>query len=254
MRLTVCELNDDPVAFQRDWTRLVQHVAHERSELVLLPEMPFYPWFGTAATFDGAVWRQAVHAHELWLARLAELAPATVIATRPVERSGTRLNEAFAWSGGTYTVLHHKYFLPNEEGFWEASWYSRGDGSFAPQRCGAAFIGVQICTELWALDQSRAYGKLGAHLIVAPRATPHATLEKWVVGGRAAAVCAGAFVASSNHVSTRDAAVHLGGQGWIIGPDGDVLALTSAAKPFATVSLDLAIADAAKTTYPRYVF
>jgi N-carbamoylputrescine amidase len=44
-----------------------------------------------------------------------------------------------------------------------------------------------------------------------------------------------------------------GGQGWIIDPDGDVLAVTSDAERFATRDLDLARAKEAKTTYPRYV-
>jgi len=44
-----------------------------------------------------------------------------------------------------------------------------------------------------------------------------------------------------------------GGQGWIIDPDGNVLAVTSDAEPFATGDVDLAQSAEAKTTYPRYV-
>lgn len=46
----------------------------------------------------------------------------------------------------------------------------------------------------------------------------------------------------------------LGGQGWIIGPDGEVLGMTSSEQPFVTVDIDLSLADRAKDTYPRYVF
>ena len=45
----------------------------------------------------------------------------------------------------------------------------------------------------------------------------------------------------------------LGGQGWITGPDGDVLDRTSQEKPFITREIDLEEADEAKSTYPRYV-
>jgi hypothetical protein len=45
----------------------------------------------------------------------------------------------------------------------------------------------------------------------------------------------------------------LGGQGWAVGPDGQVLGVTSRARPFLTVSIDLAEAERAKSTYPRYV-
>ncbi|MGH7711431.1 MAG: carbon-nitrogen hydrolase family protein, partial [Gemmatimonadaceae bacterium] len=59
---------------------------------------------------------------------------------------------------------------------------------------------------------------------------------------------------SSNHVSAAGNSVHLGGQGWIIGPDGDVLALTSREQPTVTANIDLGAAEQAKSTYPRYVF
>jgi N-carbamoylputrescine amidase len=56
---------------------------------------------------------------------------------------------------------------------------------------------------------------------------------------------------SSNRV---DASGACGGVGWIISPDGEILARTSAAEPFATLEIDLDLAAAARRTYPRYVF
>ena len=44
MKITVCELPNDPPDFSDAWNRLVDHVLEKRSELVLLPEMPFYRW------------------------------------------------------------------------------------------------------------------------------------------------------------------------------------------------------------------
>jgi N-carbamoylputrescine amidase len=70
----------------------------------------------------------------------------------------------------------------------------------------------------------------------------------WLAGGRTAAVVAGAYAVSSNHGDER-----FGGQGWIVDPDGRVLAITSAEEPFVTVDVDLDGAEAAKRTYPRYV-
>jgi N-carbamoylputrescine amidase len=255
VKVTVCELSDSAAGLARDWERLVAHVRTERSDLVLLPEMPFYPWFGVSPRFDAHVWQTAVAAHDAWIDRLIELAPAIVLGTRPANHGDQRLNEGFCWAQDVgYRSAHHKYYLPNEDGFWEASWYNRGYGSFTPQQCGAALVGFEICTELWALDQARHYGNQGVHIIVTPRATPYATLDKWVVGGRATAVCSGAFSLSSNHVSSASDAVYFGGQGWIIAPDGDVLGLTSQDQPFVTAELALAVAEHAKKTYPRYVF
>lgn len=170
MKVTICELNDSPEGFARDWERLVAHAQAQQSELVLLPEMPFYPWFGVTPVFEALVWQAAVAAHDAWQERLFELAPAVVLGTRPVNRGGQRLNEGFGWAQDTgYRIEHHKYYLPDEEGFWEASWYSRGDGSFNPLQCGAARVDFEICTELWALDNARVYGNEGVHVIVTPR-------------------------------------------------------------------------------------
>ena len=143
--------------------------------------------------------------------------------------------------------------MPNEEGYWEASWYERGDGDFEPIQAGSALLGFVICTDIWFFQHSRSYGKKGVHLIACPRATPRSTLDKWLVGGRATAVVSGAFVLSSNRVSREGEEADLGGQGWILGPNGKVLGLTSDERPFLTLELDLKKADLAKQTYPRYV-
>jgi predicted amidohydrolase len=254
MKVTVCELNDNPDDLAHEWEQLVAHVKTQSSELVLLPEMPFYPWFALTPAFEPNVWQSAVTAHEGWQERLPELSPAMVLGSRPVNRDKQRLNEGFVWEqpGGT-RVAHHKYYLPNEQGFWEASWYDRGEGKFTLHRCGGARIGFQICTELWAMERARLYGKEGVHIIVTPRATMKASLDKWLVGGRAAAIVSGAFSLSSNRVSSGGHSVHFGGQGWIADPDGKVLGLTSREQPFTTVEIDLNAAERAKKTYPRYV-
>ena len=254
LRVTVCELSNDPAELERDWAGLIAHVRSLSSDLVLLPEMPFAPWFAVTRRFEPDVWRAAVAAHEAWMERLTDLAPAAVVGSRPINASDRRHNQGFVWDRKTgYRPVHTKYYLPDEPGFWEASWYSRGDGAFNPFHCGSVRAGMLICTDLWFLDRARAYGQAGVHLLAVPRATPRETLEKWQVGGRAAAVVAGAFVASSNRVSRVAEEAHLGGQGWVVGPDGDVLGLTSRERPFVTVQLDLAEAERAKQTYPRYV-
>lgn len=254
MKVTVCELNDDQELFTNDWERLVSHVKTEESDLVLLPELPFSSWFGVTSVFQEDVWQSAVAAHDAWLKRIVELSPAAVMGTRPVNRDGKRLNEGFCWEQNVgYRIVHDKYYLPDEAGFWEATWYSRGSRNFTPTECRGAIIGFEICTELWALDQARIYGKKGVHLIVTPRATPHASTEKWLAGGQATAITSGAFSISSNHVSRETDAIHFGGCGWIISPDGDILEKTSREQPFVTVEIDLSLAERAKRTYPRYL-
>lgn len=257
MRVTVCELPDRPEDLEEAWQGLVAHARDARSELVLLPELPFAPWFATRREFEPATWKATVERHEEWAARLAELAPAAVLSTRPVEPAGGRFNEAYAWepSGGLRPV-HRKRYLPDEPGYWEASWYRRGATALPPVvRCGEAAVSFRICSELWFLGEARELGKQGVHLLAAPRATPEPGADRWIAAGRVAAVVAGAFCLSSNRAgpSARVPALVFAGRGWIVGPDGDVLVLTTAGEPFATRDLDLGEAERAKKTYPRYV-
>ena len=72
-----------------------------------------------------------------------------------------------------------------------------------------------------------------------------------LTGGRAVAIVSGAYSVSSNR-SDPSGAGDFGGGGWVIDPDGRVLALTTPEEPFHTVAIDLGAADAAKSTYPRY--
>lgn len=254
MKVTVCELHDEPENFARDWEQLIAHVKAEASDLVLLPEMPFASWLAVSPEFDPAIWEAAVAAHDKWLMRVTELAPAIVLGSRPVNHAGRRLNQGFVWDATSgYRAAHLKYYLPNEDGYWEASWYSRGDGDFTAMECGSMKIGFQICTDLWFMERARAYGKAGTHLIATPRATPQSSVDKWLAGGRTAAVVSGAFSLSSNRAPSEKHPGNFGGQGWIIGPDGDVLGITSREQPLLTLEIDLSEAERAKSTYPRYV-
>ncbi len=254
LRVTVTQLADEPEHLEADWLRLAAHVREAGSELVLLPEMALVPWFAREPQFDAAVWAAALAAQGRWEPRLRELAPAMVLGSRPVEVEGRRHNQAFvAELGAAPRRAHEKYYLPDEGAFWEASWYERGSGQFTPALAGSACVGFMLCTDLWFLEHARAYGQAGAHVIANPRATELASVDKWLAGGRVAAVVAGAFCLSSNRVSHAAAQTPMGGQGWVVDPDGQVLALTSAERPFVTVEIDLAQAEAAKQTYPRYV-
>lgn len=255
VRVTVCEMHDSPEKFEHDWRELTAHVKQRGSDLVLLPEMPFASWFGEQQRFDGQIWQTAVARHEAWLKRLEELGQAWVISSRPVSQGEQRFNEGFAWQMKQgYQQVHRKYYLPDEEGTWEASWYQRGPGDFTPVSCGKARVGMLICTEIWAMSQAQAYGKAGVQLLATPRLTQGFSVEKWLAAGRTAAVLAGAFSLSSNRVSGDGQGANYGGRGWIVSPDGEILGLTSRSQPFVTVEIDLDETVRAQQTYPRYIF
>ena len=78
---------------------------------MLLPEMPFYPWIAAEKPFKLQKWEASVAEHERWVARLSELAPASVLASRTVAQ---RRNEGFVWEPQGYRAVHDKYYLPEE--------------------------------------------------------------------------------------------------------------------------------------------
>jgi N-carbamoylputrescine amidase len=255
MKITVCELPNDFIFFEKKWEELVSHVKNEDSELVLLPEMPFSPWLAQSKQFHADQWEKSVENHRQWITRLEELAPAIVVSTRPVTSNGIRSNLGYIWlpEGGLKDV-HAKNYLPDEQAFWEASWYQRGDGTFTPVKTPVGKLGFLICTELWFNQHARQYGKEGIHLLVCPRATPRPTVNKWIAGGQTAAVISGAYCLSSNLTGTTPAGGDFAGVGWIIEPEeGKVMGLTTSENPFLTLDIDLAMAEKAKHTYPRYV-
>ena len=248
LKVTICQLHDDPAGLESDWVELVAHVRAEESNLVLLPEMPFSPFPVTHVQPRGLGGR-GCRAYGLGIQAQGPCARGRH-RFAPDRLRQRALNEGFVWDAEKgIRGVHAKTFLPDEEGVWEASWYQRATPEFTPVPVFDAQVGFLICTELWCFEQARLYGMEGVHLLVTPRLTGGSTLDKWLVGGRAAAIAAGAFGLSSNRFDKSGA---YGGQGWVVGPDGELLGLTSASEPFVSVPLDLEAAKKAKSTYPRY--
>jgi len=260
MRATVCELPHEPAAMAAAWSALCAHTARHASELVLLPEFAMLEPVWQSERFDAGRWQAAQAASELWRRRLPELGARHVVGTRPVTLGGRPFNQGFLWSASADSVaggagelapLRRKFFLPDEPGFREARWFDRGDSDFPEYRAGAWSFGLNICTELWALETYAAYAALGVQMILSPRATEAATTARWLSVGVVAAMRSGAFSLSSNRVDPTGAG---GGVGWIIDPYGNVLAQTTPEAPFATVDLDPSASAAARDAYPGYVF
>ena len=253
MRITVCQLTNIGGILPEEWDALAHHVAEEESDLLLLPEMPFSRWLAADFTVVPEQWTEAVEQAREWLTLLPDLAPTAVAGTRPDAVEGRSTNRGFVVDADGLRDVHDKHYLPNESGFWERRWYEPAPASFEPFDLGEARVGMQICTEMWFFEHARALGRDGLDLLLVPRATPHETLDKWLAGGRSAAVTSGAYCASSNLYRTAGGPADLGGLGWVFDPDGEVLAVTDQAEPFVTVEIDLDVSRAAKDTYPRYV-
>jgi N-carbamoylputrescine amidase len=234
------------------WAGLCEHTARHASELVLLPECAFVPALWERDAFDRAHWERAIRLSETWLERLRELGVPYVVGTKPIDAGGRRFNQGYLWRPRCATVpLRRKHFLPDEPGNWESRWFDQGESAFPVFRAGALAFGLNICTELWALETYTAYAAGDVQVVLSPRATGAATRGKWLSLGVVAAVRSGAWSVSSNRV---DATGACGGGSWVISPEGHIVATTTPESPFATVDVDLAASGEAREAYPRYVF
>lgn len=256
MKVTVCQIDPRPGHLDAELKALAKHVQDAGTDFLLLPEMSLSAWLAADQNPTDERWAQAVTDHEARIADFDQLGAKAVMGTRPiVNTQESRRNQAYLWDAASQTTsgLHEKYYLPDEEGYWEHTWYDRGDKSFDIGRALGMRIGVQICTEMWFLEWARHYAASRADLLCIPRATPHGSQRKWLAGGQASAVCSGAYGLSSNLWCPEGDKANCGGLSWIISPEGDILAETDTDNPFATVEIDLDFARHSKTTYPRYV-
>ncbi len=242
MAVTVCECEN----FWEVLRPLKKHVKSEGSDLVILPEMPASGWLPAYREFDEGLWDEALQKHKKFVNELRDF-PTAILSTMPVEMKGKRLNAAFLFDKDL-RILRYKYYLPNIEGFYEANWFDRMEKDFSVYGFGNAHFGVIICTELMFNEWARFCGRKGAHFIAVPRATGKGTVERWLIASRMAAIVSGSYVLSSN----RKGGI-FDGCGWVVSPEGDVIAITSEENPFLTVSIDLKEAEEAKSRYPRNV-
>ena len=253
MRISVCELPDNRMEFEPAWENLIQHVRFAESGLVVLPELPAASWFGTTLDFDQDRWDAVVAAHERLMGNLAAFGSAVVVGSIAETVDGVRRNTAVASSRETGVVrMHAKTILPEEPGFHEQSWYTAGHERPTVHDIGGVRLGVLLCSELMATDRARWLGQDGAQVICVPRTTTDQ--DYWVVAARMAAIASGAYVLSSNRSGQSATGEDtFGGRSLIVDPAGTVIGETSRGKPFATAEIDLAVADRAKRTYPRYL-
>jgi N-carbamoylputrescine amidase len=255
MKVTVCELPNNWTESDTYWNGLIHHLETKKSDLLVLPEMPFFKWITKSNAVDPQLWHKAVKEHDKWIDRLYELPVEMTIASRPIIENSKHLNRGFIFTREKgYAPIHDKYYLPDEPGYYEASWYDRGKENFDTIRINGIRIGFLICTEIWFTKRARQYLKQNIDILVCPRATPKTKVDIWVTGGKSAAIVSGAFCLSSNYNGPNTREEDFGGTGWIIEPErGDVLGTTSLDQNFLTLDIDINEARNAKKTYPRYV-
>lgn len=248
MRIGFCEL---PCGLMPDtalWRTQSDALAALNADMLILNEMPFGPWLPLSASYLPDQAAEAVKLHEHALAALRNLGTRIVISSRPVHAGDRLANEAFALVDGDYVALHHKHYFPDEPCFYEQRWFTPERPGFEVHLLPGIRLGAQLCTELMFNEWARHYGRSGAQLIVAPRASGVSTL-KWQAALSMAAVVSGCYVISSNR-SGQEAEMTFGGRGFAYAPGGEMIAATSASDPFQVIDIDLGLVAEAQADWP----
>jgi N-carbamoylputrescine amidase len=254
LKVGVCESHPELSPVAGEWDRLCRTVTREAPDIFLLNEMPFGRWIAAGAIFDRGTWKQACAIHEEALSRLVELGAPVVLGSRPREDGGKRVNEAFVWTKGEGVLgVHTKQFFPDEEGYYEARWFEAGERHFRVATAGKIRGGFLICTEVMFNERAREYGRGGAQILWVPRATAKASVPRWTVAMRMAAIVSGCYVLSSNRGGTDSRGQLFGGAGMVVTPDGEVAVQTTESTPVAFYEIDTQAVARAQRDYPCYV-
>ncbi|MBD9422863.1 carbon-nitrogen hydrolase family protein [Achromobacter sp. ACM04] len=252
MRICMMEGPADLEPKGATWEGIAERIGELAPDLLVTSEMPFGPWVAADPQYDADRAAASVRVHEAGLDALAALGVPAVVSSRPVHAGGRLANEAFALQDGRYTRLHHKQYFPEEPGYFEATWFHAAMDGFEVFEVGGIRLGVQLCTELMFNERSRAYGRAGAELIVAPRASSAST-RRWLTAGAMAALVSGCYVVSSNRAGRTAAGQVFGGTAFAFQPDGEPLAQTSDTESIVVIEVDPARARAQQSQYPCYV-
>jgi N-carbamoylputrescine amidase len=234
------------------WAALAEQVVASAPDVLITNELPFGTWLASSGVFDHTAAGHSVALHESGLDALRALGLPLVLSSRPVWAGRHLANEAFALRGESYQALHHKHFFPAEEGWHETTWFRTARPGFEVADLSGLRVGVLLCTELMFNEHARAYGRAGADLILAPRATG-GEASTWKTAAAMAAIVSGAYVVSSNRIGSSPGSPVFDGGAFAFAPDGALLAQSSPADSLVLFDLDRAASRRQKAEYPNYV-
>jgi predicted amidohydrolase len=221
------------------------------AELAVLPELPFDPWIPGTREVRNQDAEEADGPRHRRLCAAAGRGGLGVLGGAIVVEDGVRRNRALlADATGEIVSSYDKLHVPCETGFWERDHYEPGAGLTPPCDAFGLTLGLQICSDMQRPQTVTALGSMGAEVLLAPRATPPGSHERWKTVLRAGAIASACYVVSINRPRPEHG-VEIGSPSLVIAPDGDVLVETVEAVTVTTLGRDTVAA--ARKNYPGYL-
>lgn len=252
MRVGFVEWPEGLEPYGPQWGEITNRLADARLDMLITNELPFGPWIADRRPFDREVAQACIDIHAEGLDALRGLGIPAIVSSRPVWAKDRLLNQAVAIEGGRIRAIHTKQYIPEEPGFYEASWYEPGEDCFKPADVAGLRLGVMLCTDAMFNEHARSYGRQGTAVIAILRAAGTST-ENWLTAGRMAALVSGSYVVSSNRYGRSGGGTEFGGTGFAFGPGGTPLAVTDPANPLLVIDVDPDVAARQQSEYPCYV-
>jgi N-carbamoylputrescine amidase len=220
--------------------RYLREAREGGTELAVLPEIPLNTWSPATKTAREEDAEEPDGPRQRRMAEAAAAVGITLVGGAIIRdpATGTRHNTALVYGpDGGLVASYRKVHLPEEEGYWETSHYQPGDAAPRVVHTPLPFsLGLQICSDVNRPSFIQILAYQGAEIILAPRATPPESYERWKLVLRANAVTAGAFVISTNRPRPEGGAA--------IGGPND---------PVCVVRLERSALEAARADYPGYL-
>ena len=254
MKIAVCEFKGQSQSIDPEFLDAVQQT---KAHITLLNEMPFGSWLAGTEAFDQASYDESVDLHYQCIEQLKDFSATHqhhFILSKPCYEKEQRVNKVVSLVSDQETCPHTKQKFPQKPGYWEKSWFGPGETQFELLMIDRIKIGVLLCTDSMFMEFARLYAQKGASVIVVPRATSGDSDKLWMNTLKVMAMQTGCYVLSSNRRSLPDESQTFNGTGMIFNPLGELMAQTTEQDPVVAVTLDLALVEKQKASYPCVVY
>lgn len=254
MKIAVCEFKGPSQEIDSDFLDAIHKV---KADITVFNEMPFGSWLAESEVFDQKKYDQSVDVHHHCIEQLKNFSMThqhNFILSKPCYEKDQRVNRVVSLVNGEEICTHTKQKFPQKPGYWEKSWFGPGETKFELLSIENVKIGILLCTDSMYMEFARLYSQKGASVIVVARATSGDSDKVWMSTLKVMAMQTGCYVVSSNRRSLPGAAQTFNGTGMIFNPVGDLMAKTSEQNPIVSTTLDLALVNEAKASYPFIVY
>ena len=202
--------------------------------------------------------------------RLAALAKrhGVVLVSSLFEKRATGLyhNTAVVFDAdGSTAGKYRKMHIPDDPGFYEKFYFTRGDLGFTPFQTSVGKLGVLVCWDQWYPEAARLMALAGAELLLYPTAIgwdpqdaqdeKNRQRDAWVLSHRGHAVANGLPVLSCNRVGHEPsplgaAGIDFWGNSLVLGPQGEVVAETGTDPCLLLAEVDMQRSEHVRRIWP----